>query len=206
VGGDHAGGLAIAIFIAMVCMVAVPLLALSALGALVGGLVGRWAGFRPSVAGLVTGLSGAALGGGMGTLLVFATFFESSWNPPPRLMFDVPPGYAHETVVLLEDGRSSHEISWQGLDLPFLAPYAEIDVPVGGVVRVRSLEDVDRVEGYLPDGRYDLGFSSMPAPMGSDASLMLVFGFATWPGTEPDLGMMPPDQLLHTLRSREAER
>jgi hypothetical protein len=200
---DGMEGLAIAILGASLCLLVVPALVLAGLGYFalrnVGGNKG---GALGAAAGLVIGLL-------VGGLVVTYTFFESTWNPPLEITFEMPAGYPHETVIMLEDPAATADIPWTGLDAPLSTRSATIPIPRSGVLRVRSVTDLmthDRA-AHLSDGRVMMGMIMRPAPPGLSASQLVVFDFAAY-GTarEPDMSMMTDEVLTRTILAREAER
>lgn len=196
--GDGLGGLAAAIALASICILALP--------AVLGGVLGYFALRKWSAA--AGAIVGALLGGGMGYVAVMATFYESSFDPPVAITFETPPGYRHDDVILLED-PSAPEIPWTGLDVPFSSPTARMPVDRGGVARVRSLEALrtsDR-RAFLATGEMALGFSTYPAPPGLSATSVVVFDFAPYGARrEPELPYFDEGEALAiVLRAREAE-
>lgn len=162
------GGLAAAIFAAMAFM----LLAGFAVLFWVARAVARargWSGAKARNAGLLGGLAGL----GFGMLAVAATFFESSWMPPPRLDFVTPPGYAHEWTILLEDPRAAAKLNWQGPGLPFTQRHASVSVPSSGIMRVQSFGEAlgrgDLAVGW-GDGSPHTGSGMGPAPASTGAN------------------------------------
>lgn len=169
-GGDQANGLALAILICIVLM----LLFAAALFAFVGRTLARK--LPPPRRRLVMALM-ALLGAGVGWLAVMATFFESSWSPPPRLRLAAAPGFDAPVVVLLEDPRAPRTLEWRGGELPFTAAAAEIGVPPTGIVRVRSFGAMAGrmdLEVTWPDGRRSPGAGGGPGPPGVGADAYLV--------------------------------
>ncbi|MDQ3032708.1 MAG: hypothetical protein M3Y87_09845 [Myxococcota bacterium] len=181
-GGDGMQGLALAIFGAMLCMVAVPALAAGALGWLVARRRAGWLG----------ALVGALLGGVLGAIAVTATFFEDVWSPRPTVTVEVPAGFAHEWVYLVGDPSSSVEVEWSGVDVPFSARSGRIAAPRSGIVRVRTLEHLDggnvgaqlSIDGTL--GPESQGSGGLNTPPGLGSGRVVTFGFASYPGTEPE--------------------
>lgn len=169
-GGDGASGLALAIAICMVLMV----LGALVLFAFAGRALTR--GSSPSRRLLITTLM-ALVGVGLGWLLVMATFYESSWSPPPRLQLVIPPGFDAPVVVLLQDNRAPQTVEWRGGGLPFTAATAEISVPPTGIVRVRSFGPMagrGDLEVTWPDGRRSPGAGGGPGPPSTGANAYIV--------------------------------
>lgn len=193
--------LALAILGASVCMVVVPALVVGALGWFLGRGRHGWA----------FGLMGAMLGGLVGCVAVAATFFEDAWSPPATVEIEAPPGFAHEWVYLVGDPSSSLELDWRGIDAPFTSRHARLTVPRSGVVRVRAL-------GVLDGGHVDatlsiaggpaapsMGRSGLALPPGFGSGRMVAFGFAPYPGTEPE-PPVDPAALAARITSLEQER
>lgn len=168
-GGDQAGGLALAIGLVMLLMVVGGLVLFALLGRV---LARRIAPERPRLVMALTALVGA----GLGWLLVIATFYESSWSPPPQLHLATAPGF-DRPVVILEDPRAPLELAWQGGALPFTTARAEINVPPSGIVRVRDLGPAGgnaMLAVTWPDGRASPGAGGGPGPPGTGAISYLV--------------------------------
>ena len=156
--GDGENGLALAIFVGVAAMLAGGFALFFALG---------WSlsRHRRALVGLGAGLLGTVLGG----CLVAATFFEDSWTPPPRLRLDVPAGFAPQWVVLIEAPAAPRSLAWRGFHAPFHGISAELQVPPGGVIRVRSLAEIAGRGGTTvewSDGASMVGFTGGTAPAG----------------------------------------
>lgn len=185
-GGDGEDGLALAITIAIVAMVAIGFASCFALGRLLGRRLrlGRGASVLTGVAG---GLIGIALGG----CAVAATFYETLWSPPPRIRFDVPVGFGPQWVILLEDPAATHMLSWHGFHAPFHGISAELPVPTGGVVRVKSLEEVAGLGDTTiewSDGASAVGFAGGSAPAALHAGRFVAY--------QRQRGAAPADDIL----------
>ena len=170
-GGDHAGGLALAILVAMVLF----LLGAVALFVLVGRALTR--NLAPRRRFLVVGLMTLA-GVGAGWLLVMAIFYEGSWTPPPRLHRAVAPGFDGPAVILLEDPGAATAVEWRGGGLPFTAATAEVVVPPSGIVRVRSfglMEGRADLDVIWSDRLQGFGAGGGPGPPGTGASAYMIF-------------------------------
>lgn len=131
------GGLATAIFAAMILIIAAGLL----VGFLLSRTIARhfgWGGTKRTV----TSLGLALIGIGGGILVVIATFYESTWAPPPQITFNAPAGFSHKWVILLEDKSAERQLAWQGIEVPFFGKKTAIDIPPQGIVRLRSLENL----------------------------------------------------------------
>lgn len=194
-------GLALAIFGAMICMVVVPALFFGGLG---------WLALRGQY-GWVGGLVGAALGVGVGAIAVTMTFFEDTWSPPRLLELEVPAGFAHEWVYVVGDPAVSTEVAWSGVSLPFTSPRGRVSVPRSGVVRVRSLAHLDgeRVDAVLVrgggSGPRNVSFAALTLPPAAGSGRVVAFGFAPWPGREPE-PPSDPDALAARIAELERER
>lgn len=141
-------------------------------------------GWKPWALGLA--------GLGLGVLAVIMTFYENIWAPPPRVVLELPAGYAHSNVILLEDPDAQLEIVWSGREAPFSGISTRFAVPANGVLRVKSL---DRLYGRgnatieWSDGTRTTGMGAAPAPEGTRARLMLYFER----GNHDDPDRMPYD-------------
>lgn len=126
---DGMGSLAMAIGIAMLVILLVTFL----LPFFAGRLIARkrgWSRAKKHSASVGMGLLGVACGG----LIVVAMFFESTWMPPPKLVFVASPGFAGDWVVLLEDPKATQVIDWRGVEMPFFGKSARIEVAASGVL------------------------------------------------------------------------
>jgi hypothetical protein len=189
-GGDGLNGLAAAIAVAALAL----LLGGAALGFALARGVGRakgWTGARTRAVASLAAAAGLALGG----LAVVATFFESTFEPPPRLELAVPAGYAHVWTVLLEDPRAPDALRWEGASLPFAQRRAALAVPPSGIVRVRDLGDA-RGRGDLDvrwsDGHVANGIGGGPAPEGTGATAYVAVDRAE-PGASGPGAELPSD-------------
>lgn len=189
--GDGMNGLAIAIFIGCLFLLIGP------------ALLGGWIGGRFGKGGRV---GGAMLGIGVGFLVTTATFFESTWSPPPRLTLEVPEQFPHEWVYLITDPSSSTEVRWSGVDAPFMSRSTTLKVPPSGIVRVRDLGriDGDNVEATLSNGKKQWGKAGINAPKAFGGLRMVAYGFVEYPGNEPEPGSVDEATLSALLTSREA--
>lgn len=198
-GGDGMGGLAVAIILAMVLMI----VGAWAIALLLGRWVARQRGASPAAvkkAGLFASLIGVALG----LSAVAATFFESSWSPPPKLEISVPPGYAQSWTILLEDSRAPAEIVWRGADFPFAQRRGRIAVPPAGVLRVKALGEAagrGDLEIMWSDGAPYNGTGGGPAPAGSGARSYVLLGRPLADGSLPEAPS--GDSLAAEIRLRE---
>jgi hypothetical protein len=197
-GGDGASGLAIAIGICMILLV----LGGVALFALLGRALTRK--LPPTRRRLVLVLMALA-GAGLGWMLVMATFYESSWAPPPRLSLATPAGFDAPFVILLEDPRAPGTVEWRDSVLPFTAATAEISVPRTGIVRVR---DFGLMAGHAdlgivwPDGTQGFGAGGGPGPPGTGARSYMIIAR---PGAPPSDGLefVEPAALTAYIAQRE---
>ncbi len=190
-GGDGMGGMAAAIVAAMAFM----LLGGMALLFWIGRTVARargWDRTRARNAGVFGGLVGL----GLGALAVAATFFESSWSPPPRLDLNVASNYAQPWTILLEDPRAAATLDFEGSGLPFTQRHASLAVPHNGIVRVRSFgEAMGRADLVVrwSDGSAQSGSGMGPAPASTGAKYFI----AVDRGGPPK--MLPSDDALARL-------
>ncbi len=166
-------GLAQAILIGMALIIAAGL----GVGLLLSRMLAHrfgWSGSKRVSAGLGLG----ALGIGAGALAVIATFYESTWDPPPLLTLNAPPGFTHTWVIVLEDPAASQALSWQGVALPFLGKRTALDVPPSGIVRVRDLGELRGradIDARWNDGSSSTGQAGGPAPKSTGANIFGAF-------------------------------
>ena len=178
------GGLAAAILIVAVLMVAVGF----AIACWLGRKLARMRGWPPSrvgLAGVLAGLGGMAIG----AAAVAATFLESSWSPPPRLEIAVPSGYDRPWTVLLEDPRAPATLDWRGSSLPLAQRHARVAAPLSGVIRVRALGEASGrgdLEVVWSDGAPHNGTGGGPGPAGTGATAYLLLGRPLTDGTLPE--------------------
>jgi hypothetical protein len=199
-GGDQAGGLAIAIGIVM-------LLIIAGCGFLLW-LIARFLtrNVSPKRRGAVTLLLTVA-GLGIGWLAMMATFYESSFDPPPELRLATAPGFDAPWVVLLEDPRGQ-ALEWRSSMLPFTATTAELNVPPSGIVRLRSFGPMEgRMDLTIswPDQPSAFGAGGGPGPPGSGASAYMLIAN---PSHEQAGSALSPDgpALAAYIAEREGRR
>jgi hypothetical protein len=136
--------------------------------------------------------------------VVTATFFESTWAPPPELRIVVPDGFAQKWVLLLEDPKTGQDIHWQGSAAPFSGLRADIAVPAGGILRVKGFGAMaGRADTRVvwSDGAPINGAGGGPAPAGVDAVSYMAFARAS-----SDPTAMPehlPADLAAYVKARE---
>ena len=191
---DGFEGLAAAIFLAMICMVVVPVLVFGALG---------WLATRKKK-GWVGALAGAALGVTIGAGLIAYTFYADDLTRT-QLEFSVPSDFAHDWVVLMEDPSSTVDITWSRGGL---APRGTLSVPSNGVVRLRTLEGVtgEDVEARLADGRPAMGGMARPNFPELGGGYLVMYSFRAYGDeTEPDFQNMVDDEIVARIRQLEAE-
>lgn len=171
-GGDGMGGLVVAIVVACIAMVALP--------AIVFVLVSHQLGRSKSVAVRLALASVAVfLGAVVGAAWVTATFFESTWSPPPRLLLQLPAGFKYASVIFLEQPSALRELSWTGRELPLMGKSAVVVVPVSGVIRLRSL-GVLAGGGFQADVTQNMRVTTMaigPVANDADAKYYVYVGF-----------------------------
>jgi hypothetical protein len=166
-------GMALAIFGAMILIVLAGLL----LGVLLGRIVFRgfgWGRSKQLVASLVLGAAGL----GAGFLAVIATFYESTWAPPPQITFVTPPGFRQDWVFVLEDPTVSRQLVWQGVEMPFSGRTATVDVAAHGIVRVQKIGALGgRVDIRVrwSDGSSSNSQGGGPAPTSTGATVFSAF-------------------------------
>lgn len=200
-GGDGMGGLAVAIVAAMVAMVAGGFAIAFVLGRALARRAGAGSGTGWLIAGGI-GLAGAALG----LLAVTATFFESTWAPPPAIALNLPADYRHETIILLEDPKAAAVLIWRGRELPFMGRSTSLDVPANGVARVQALGPLaGRGDATVKwsDGSTTMGFAGGPAPPSIGASTYAIFYRGA---PSDDLAFHDPEKLGAYISAREAGR
>ncbi len=182
--GDGMGALAVLILGAMVLLLAG--------GALIGWLVGRMAtrgttpGRRRAIIGATT-LIGLVAGG----LAVTATFYESTWAPPPQARVAVPAGFAHEWAFVLEDPKAPTTLIWAGSNRPFAGWRTDVAMPPSGVLRVRDLgvlKGRGDAQVVWSDGAVSTGMGGGPGPDGTGALSYVAFDR----GGAPDAASEPP--------------
>jgi hypothetical protein len=182
-------GMALAIFAGMLLILVAALL-LAFLASRIAARSFGWTGNKR----MLSSLFFCALGIGVGVVAVIATFYESTWHPPPKVTFNAPPGFTQNWVILLEDLTTSKTLVWQGVEMPFFAKRTVIDVPPSGIVRVRSLERlIGRVDtdANWNDGSYSTGQGGGPAPKATGAISFSAFnrgGSGASAQTDPPFG------------------
>jgi hypothetical protein len=167
------GELALAIGILMILIVLGGLV----LGVLLSRMMARRLGWSAEKL-LLTSLGLGAIGGGGGTLVVIATFYEDTWAPPPRVTLNVQPGFRQDWLILLEDPNGSTQLVWESVGLPFFGKKASIDVPASGIVRVRDLSELHRPGPETiqwSDGSCNTGYSGGLAPESTGAIRYMAF-------------------------------
>lgn len=204
-GGDGMGGLAVAIIAAMIAIMLV--------GLLVALLLARFIARSMQLGRLGTlavSLGLGFVGLALAQLVVIATFYENVWSPPPRMRFNLPQGFAHQRVILLEDAAAPNSITWRGTEMPFQGLSTQVDLPASGVLRVRSLQHLagrGDVTVTWSDGLATRGIGGGPAPPAVNATL-----YVTFLRGEPtaDMPEDPPvhdqDAMAAYIRTREAAR
>jgi hypothetical protein len=166
-------GMAIAILGAM----ALILLAALLVGFIVSKILVRifgWTGAKRNFAYLAI----AAIGCGGGVLVVTATFYESSWSPPPQITFVVPPGFSQNWVIVLEDPKVTQQLVWKGVELPFSGKSTSVNVAPNGILRVQNLGAlVGRmdIDVKWSDGVSSVGQAGGLAPQSTGATLFSAF-------------------------------
>ncbi len=183
-------GMAAGIFGAMALIVVVGLIAGLFLGRTLARSFG-WSGAKRNIAAVIF----AALGCGVGSLGVIATFYESSWDPPPQITFVVPKDFSPNWVIVLQDAAATKWIDWRGSDfLPFSGKSAEIEVPPDGIMRVQNLEIISgRVDNIViwSDGARCTAQGGGPAPKSTGAMQYTAFNRVVGnesSGEEPPFG------------------
>lgn len=176
------GGLAAAIGLVMLLM----LLAGFGISFWLGRLFARargWQGGRARGAAVFAGFAGA----GLGMIAVTATFYESSFSPPPRLDVTVPAGFKQDWAILIEDPRETALLEWQGSGLPFTQRYAVVALPASGVLRVKAFGEVagrGDLEVRWSNGVGYNGYAGGPAPPGTGGTAYIALGRAAPDGMQ----------------------
>lgn len=116
------GGLAVAIGLAMIFMVVVPVVVLV--------LIARRFGTAAVIGAVIVGVL-------IGGLAATATFMESTWSPPLAIEFQ---GATEQTYIIVVADEKAPPIVVTGSSLPLMQRTTKIDVPASGIVRVQSLE------------------------------------------------------------------
>ena len=170
-GGDAMGGLVLVILAAVVGMVVVPAVVLVWVSRRLSR--GKSDQFRLAITA-----GSLLLGFGAGAAWATATFFETTWSPPPKVMLNLPPGFVHRSVILLEQPSAPRQLQWSGRDLPFMGKSVALDVPTSGVVRVRSFGDLAGA-GFTAEATQGMRVTTMgsgPADAALDAKYYLYVG------------------------------
>jgi hypothetical protein len=111
-------------------------------------------------------------------LAVTATFYESTWSPPPQVRFVVPQGFAHNWVFVLEDPNAPQDLVWRGIEVPFFGKTATIEVPAHGIVRISDLGDLGGrmdIVAQWSDGAQGSTLSGGPGPTATKATAFVAF-------------------------------
>jgi hypothetical protein len=193
-------GMAIAIFAAMAAIIVAGI----ALGYLLSRGLARgrgWSGTKRTI----TALTLSAIGIVGGALVVTATFYESTWAPPPQVLFKAPPGFAHTWVFLLEDPKSANRLEWRGMNVPFFGKSTIVELPAHGILRVQSLDGISGrvdVNAQWNAGSHSTGQGGGPAPPATGAVSMSSFNWTNGKETvEPPF--MDQDALGAYIVARE---
>ena len=120
--GDGMGGLAVAILLAMLFMLVVPVVVLV--------LIVRRFGTGAVIGAVIVGLL-------IGGLAATATFMESTWSPPPEINLI---GTSDQTYIVVIADEKAPPVVMTGSTLPFMRRKTTLRVPDDGVIRVQSLE------------------------------------------------------------------
>ncbi len=196
--GDGEDGLAFAILAVAVAMVVAGFLLMFVLGWFLGRSLHLKRG-KVVLLAIASGLAGI----GLGSLAVVATFFEDTWSPPPHLRIDVAKGFRPNWVILIEDPSAPSRLVWRGYNAPFHGISAEIAVPLGGVIRVRSLARVVGRGGTdvsWSDGASAVGFASGSLPTGAQAADYVAYERQTGAASADD-SLPDGDALIAYIRS-----
>lgn len=193
-GGDGMGGLALAIGIAIIAMVIC--------GFLIFYFISRMAGSSKILA-LVLGLVGM----GAGVIAVYATFYEDTWAPPPKILLDLPADFKPNSVILLEDSSSPTALAWQGVEMPFFGKSVDIQIPPSGVLRVKSFGPMagrGDAQVIWSSGNRSLGSGGGPAPSATKAYIYVYFLRDTArPNGSSSVAMTPPSANTSSTAKRD---
>ena len=203
--GDGMGGMALAILVSMVLILLLAFGVFYAIGRFVATRKG-WTGRKRNLTGIGAGFAGILLG----LIAVSATFFESTFSPPPQITFAAPPGFDHEWVILLEDQRVSTSLQWSGVNAPFTSQSTRINIPSSGVLRVQSLDQIagrGDLDIRWTDGSQNNGMASGGAPEATGASLYVAYNRMPAGATGPNIAGEPPfgdnDAMAAYIAARE---
>jgi hypothetical protein len=157
--GDGMGGLVVAILFACLGMLVLPAL-------LILWLSQRVAWVKQYRYRSMVGIASFALGLALGFMWLTATFFESTWAPPAKVLLKLPPNFKQPSIILLEQPNAPVQLQWRGYDFPYMAKHTEIDVPASGVVMVASLKGMAGTTFDASTTRGDAinGWASGPGP------------------------------------------
>jgi hypothetical protein len=199
-GGDGMAVLGIAILVASALMIAVP----AAIGFFVARAFAKNKNHRWLISTAI-----ALVGVGLGFLAVIATFFESTWSPPNRIVLKTSPEMKHVWIVLLEKPNATNALQWHGSNLPFMSRHTEVEVPASGVVIVNSLEHAfgGQAQAVAADGSMftSMGGGLVPKELGYNTYLA-VARHAFTANNEPNYNELPelrePKAFVQFLQSR----
>jgi hypothetical protein len=157
--GDGLGGLVVAIIFAGMGMLVLPAVSLA-------WLIQKVPAIKASRYRNLAGVAGGALGAVIGAAWVTATFYETTWAPPPKVVLNLPANFKHASVIFLEKPNLSLQLQWTGYQLPYMSKQTVVDVPPSGVVNVRSLQGLasESFNASTQDGRSVNGWGSGPGP------------------------------------------
>jgi hypothetical protein len=190
------------IFIAMILMIVGALVVFAFIGR---AIARRVAPDRQGLIMVLTALAGA----GLGWLWVMATFYESSWSPPPQIQLAIAPGFDAPVVLILEDRGAGQRVQWHESSLPFTRSTAQIAVPPSGIVRVH---DLGAAEGRAdlsilwPDGTEAFGAGGGPGPPGIGAASYMMIERAGAQAGEAERLSSSPEALAAYVMQREGRR
>ncbi len=203
-GGDGMGALALVILLGCMLMIGLP------------ALLGGWLAYKTFAPGPARDLKAALVAvacAGLGLLAVFATFFESTWEPSNQVVLTLPPGFSHDWIVLLEKPDAPQALQWRGVNLPFFSKTTDVAVPPSGVVVVQSLAGISGgyAQALLSTGEVSMGASyglaAASLGYGSYAAFERPVAGQTGPGSEFDTQVLrEPQALLRFLALRQGAK
>jgi hypothetical protein len=157
--GDGLGGLAVAIIFAGIGMLILPAVSLA-------WLIRKVPAIKSSRYRNLASVACGALGATLGVMWVSATFYETTWAPPLKVVLKVPVNFKQNSVVFLEKSSALIDLQWAGQNLPYMSKETVVNVPASGIVVVRSLEGlIDKsFNAATQDGRRVNGWSTGLGP------------------------------------------
>lgn len=173
-------GVAAWIYAAMLVLAVVPI----ALG--LG--IGRWLE-RQGIGAHLTTRRGMWLGGIVGCVLVFGTFFEGAFRWA-NVGLELPRGFDRDWVVLLDDPRADRAI---GIGL--LDRWTRLEVPAHGVLRLRNVDALDglRLDVAVNGRDRNLAMARTVVVLEGRPHIAWMFEVGDGSGRDADLGYLEGD-------------